>query len=352
MRPIIDMTIALAACAWFTASVFAQTATPPKPNSAPLWTATAPDRPTLLLLPTIHKLALDDPRVDDWLSQIAGRAEAVVLEAPFVLGKEELSTVFHYGLYPPQDNISNHVTTLTPEALARCAKQSNLNLVRFFQAKPWLDSMVVNVARMQNHTSLQTDRSKLAQIRPGIDERLLNIAQRNMMPVIYLETLDQALTIFDDMPADEQEAQLAFNCAIITSHVPGELDLGAIEKAWLDSDITGMEQLLTRHDPLENQWVYDADQRVIHEGTKYFAAAIEKYGYFHGKGPILVAVGAAHFVGDDSLLDRLKSDGYTITPPSAVTRTACVQKPDLAVPASHPSAKQPVDVACVAQPAS
>ena len=135
MRPIIGIAMALAGSALFACIAFAQTPTPPVASSAPIWTATAPGRPTLLLLPTIHKLTVDDPRIEDWLSQVAGRAEAVVLEAPLSVSKKELPTVLRHGQYGPQDNITNHVTTLTAEALARCARQSNLKIVPFFQLK-------------------------------------------------------------------------------------------------------------------------------------------------------------------------------------------------------------------------
>jgi uncharacterized protein YbaP (TraB family) len=325
MRLIIGMVIALAGSALFAGIPFAQTLTPPATDSAPLWTATAPGRPTLLLLPTIHKLPADDPRIDDRLSQAASRAEALVLESPLSVGKKDLPMVLRYGLYGSRDNITNHVSTLTAEALARCARQSNENIVRFFQLKPWLAALAVDGARMAGRLPGQTKDGKPSPLRAGIDERLLKIAQRNMMPVIYLETIEQAMEMFDDMPADEQEAYLKNRCAGLTGPAPGELNLSELEQAWLDSDTARIEQISTTRDPHESQSVYDANQYIVHDGTKIFAAAIEGYGYFHGKGPILIAVGAAHFFGDDSLLERLKADGYTITAPPGVTRTACGQ---------------------------
>lgn len=344
MRPIISNAIVLAASALVATSAFAQTTTPAPSaeNSAPLWTATAPGRPTLLLLPTIHKLAFNDPRVDDWLSQVAGRAEAVVLEAPIVLGQKDLPTINRHGLYAPRDNMTNHVMTLTAESLAGCARQSQLDIVRFFQMKPWLASMTVDARRWRHHTSAETGGAQDPQFSAGIDERLLEVAQRHMVPVIYLETLDEALTLYDGMPSNEQEAMLTMSCAGLTRFMPGEVDVRQLQQAWLDSDIAQIEQLVTSRDPLESPSMHDADRYIMHTGTKNFAAAIERYGYFHGKGPILVAVGAGHFVGDDTLLDRLSADGYSITPSPGIVRTASARKPDSAAPALLPQATHSV----------
>lgn len=319
---LISIVIALAGSALFAGIPFAQTPTSRATDSAPLWTATAPGRPTLLLLPTIHKLPADDPRIDDRLSQVASRAEALVLEGPLTVGKKELPKVLRYGLYGPRDNITNHVSTLTAETLARCARQSDQNIVPFFQLKPWLAALAVDGARMAGRLPGQTKDGKPSPLKAGIDERLLKIAQRNMMPVIYLETTERAMQMFDDMPADEQEAYLKNRCASLNGPAPGDVDLNELEQAWLDSDTARIEQISTTRDPLESQSVYDANQYILHDGTKIFAAAIEGYGYFHGKGPILIAVGAAHFFGDGSLLERLKADGYAITPPPGVIKTA------------------------------
>ncbi|MFM0209185.1 TraB/GumN family protein [Paraburkholderia sediminicola] len=304
----------------------AQTPNPPAGNSAPVWTATAPGRPTLLLLPTIHMLTIDDPRIDEWLAQIAGRAQAVVLEGPLSYTKKELQTVLRLGLYGTEDNLTNHVTSMTTEELARCARLSGLDIVPFLQLKPWLASMTVNSHRLTDRSVARAPGINPSVFYDGIDVRLFHLAQQKMIPLIYLETLPQALKFYDEIPTDAQDAYLQGTCNELTGRTPGDLDINEIERAWLNSDVTRLGQLITTRNPHENQSFHDANQYILRGGTKIFAASLERYGYFHGKGPILIAVGAGHFFGDDSLLTRLEAAGYSITAPHSANGVTPVLK--------------------------
>ncbi|WP_322014268.1 TraB/GumN family protein [Paraburkholderia sp. J12] len=315
MRSAVRCIVALMCSALIGASEATPTQAAPGNDGPPLWTATAPGRPTLLLLPTIHFLSINDARVDPWLAQLATRVQAIVLEVPPSLNRSELQMARRFGIYDTADNLTNHARSMTAEQLAGCARQSGLNIVQFLQLKPWLAAMVLDTRRMTGRTPAQQASGSLPADHAGIDLRLFHLAQKNMIPLIYLETLPQALKLFDDMPFEEQDASLYGACHDLTGTTPGDLNLNELEEAWLDGDASRLGKLITTRDPHEERAHYEETRYVLEGGTALFAATMQSYGYFHGKGPILVAVGAAHFFGDDSLLHRLEMAGYSITAP-------------------------------------
>lgn len=288
-----------------------------------VWTATLPGHPTLLLVPTIHRLAADDPRIDVALGALANRVQAIVLEAPLKpTPAHEAAILRRYGLYPASDNITNHVSGITAERLAQCARQSRRSVLMFFQLKPWLAALAATfppTTRDAGETGGGVPRILNYE---GIDQRLSSIAQAKKMPLIYLETDEQGLRVFSEIPPTAQEAMLIASCESLAGvQVPGTADLGAMEAAWISGDAAQLDRLLTTRDPKESDALYTADQYIFRTNTDVFAAALARYDYFHGKGPILVAVGAGHFFGAASLLDRLRAVGYTVIPPQSPATT-------------------------------
>ncbi|MEX3929434.1 TraB/GumN family protein [Paraburkholderia sp. BR10936] len=295
-----------------------------------VWTATLPDHPTLLLVPTVHLLAADDPRIDVALGALADRVQAIVLEAPLKPTPAQAAAILRrYGMYPASDNLTNHVSGITAERLAQCARQSGHKVLFFFQLKPWLASLAAFYRRKTPDAAEPGGEVSLVDY-PGIDLRLSSIAQARKMPLIYLETDEQGLKVFSDVPPQAQEAMLIASCDGLTGvRVPGTADLRAMEAAWISGDAAQLDRLLTTRDPKESDALYAADQYIFRANTEVFAAALARYEYFHGRGPILVAVGAGHFFGAASLLERLRAVGYTVIPPQGATVTRHGTTPDV-----------------------
>lgn len=300
-----------------------EASTPAAEYHPPVWTASAPGHPTLLLLPTLHGLASDDPRVNAALTALADRVQAIVLETHTQPTTEDTQMIRRIGFYPASDNLSNHVPSMTAESLARCARESGADIHTFFQTKPWLAGFAVEAVRLHQwrwqrksgEQRLHFVKSSAPLVFPGIDQRLETIARQAMIPLIYLETMEQAIELFDDMPAADQDAFLAGVCTGLHGPSPGQISYEALQAAWAAGDAATLERLAMTRLPGESDAHYDFSQYLFVRGTGIFAATMEKDGYFHGKGPILVAVGAGHFFGPQSLLQRLREAGYTVTPP-------------------------------------
>ncbi len=312
----------------------AQTLVPAPKLSAedhpPVWIARSPGHPTLILLPTIHALASDDPRVNAALASIVDGVQAIVLETHTKPTPEDTQTVRRIGFYPVSDNLSNHVSSMTAESLARCARDSGADIHAFFQTKPWLAGFAVQAVRLHQwrwasdgSKSVHFVRTASPLVFPGIDERLETLAHRRQIPLIYLETMEQGMQLFDDMPAADQDAFLQSACeGLRGAKTPGEVSYESFQAAWAKGDAAALEHLANARYAGESDAHYDFSQYLFARGTDIFAATLERDGYFYGKGPILVAVGAVHFFGDRSLLQHLRDAGYTVTPPAAVTPPA------------------------------
>jgi uncharacterized protein YbaP (TraB family) len=291
--------------------------------NVPVWTATSPGHPTLLLVPTLHRLPADDPRINEALGALADHVQAIVLEAPISPPPAQIIPVLRrYGIYPPGDNITAHVHAMTPARLAQCARQSGQDIFNFFQTKPWLAAMLVTFRRKTPTTDTAAGGVPQVLNFDGIDQRLSAIAKHKGMPLIYLESTDQGFRLLSDMPFASQEALLAHVCDDLSgSWAPGSVDIVALERAWMSADAARLGSLLVTRDPKEPDAMYAADQYVFRSNTDIFARSLEKYGYFHGKGPILIAVGAGHFFGAASLLDRLRAAGYSVEAPQQANAT-------------------------------
>ncbi|CAM2146054.1 TraB/GumN family protein [Pararobbsia alpina] len=284
-----------------------------------IWTATSPGHPTLLLVPTIHRLALDDPRLNVALGALADKVQAVVLEAPLDASPDVVGGVFRrHGIYATEDNLANHTRSLTAARLAQCARQSGLDVFRFFHLKPWLAALAVTFRPGAQDAGTPDGAMPQALNYDGIDQRLSEIAKTKGIPLIYLESTERAFNLYIDMVPDEQEALLSASCDTVAGvMVPGNLDMVAAQAAWVSGNAQELGRLITARDPNESDQLYAANQYMFRTNTDIFAEALASDGYFQGKGPILIAVGAGHFFGAASLPDRLKAAGYTITPPVA-----------------------------------
>ncbi|WP_321787501.1 TraB/GumN family protein [Paraburkholderia sp. J94] len=293
-----------------------------------LWTASLPGHPTLLLLPTIHGLASDDPRIDAALAALADRVQAIALETNVSPTHDNVQTILRYGLYPAADNLTNHMQSMSAEALAHCARDSGADIKVFFQHKPWLAGFVVDAVRLHEQRFEREDGAKPPRFVPtgeslvfaGIDARLESIAQRQRIPLIYLETIEQGMRLFDEMPAADQEAFLQGECAGLHGARQGAASYAQFQQAWVTGDAAQLERLAMARFPGESDAHYDFSQYLYLRGTDIFAETLAQYGYFYGKGPILVAVGAGHFFGAHSLLQRLHDAGYTVTGPLPALR--------------------------------
>src|SRR3954452_16688471 len=137
----------------------------------------------------------------------------------------------------------------------------------------------------------------------GLDQHFYEEAQQAGKPVQGLETFDYQISRFDGMTMEQQERLLAETLKELETETA---TVGKLGDAWKAGDVATLEKTVLadlKSDPL----MY---QRLLVERNNNWMPKIE--ALFARRGRALVVVGAAHVVGPDGLLAKLKAKGYTI----------------------------------------
>ncbi len=135
----------------------------------------------------------------------------------------------------------------------------------------------------------------------GADLSLQEDAAEEDKPVRALETKEQQLRIFADLPPDVEVAYLNQTLA----HRDEATDtLDKLLAAWMAGDVETLGKLEKQHEgPVEDE-LY---QRVFVRRNKNWATKIQEL--LKDSGTILIAGGAGHFAGPDSVLVQLEALG-------------------------------------------
>ena len=142
-----------------------------------------------------------------------------------------------------------------------------------------------------------------------LDRILFDRAVQRRGPVTGLETPDEQIALFDELPVEDQLDMLR-----------GVLDLHAEDRiaplfeelrgAWLDGDLEGLMSISAANpmlpDAADNQAF---ERRIIDERNERMA---ERMQPLVDRGGAFVAVGALHLPGEDGMLRLLEQAGYTV----------------------------------------
>ncbi len=143
----------------------------------------------------------------------------------------------------------------------------------------------------------------------GLDLRLVKRARQEGRPILELEGADEQLRIFDEAPFDVQVAYLQNTLEDLESgRAKWELRqlLRAMDRGELSVLGAALQEFRERQDPASR---YLFSRLFVHRHV-VMAERIEAIAQRHGR--CLVAVGALHFVGPDSLLDALRTRGFSV----------------------------------------
>jgi hypothetical protein len=111
------------------------------------------------------------------------------------------------------------------------------------------------------------------------------------------------VSLFDDMPMDQQDRLLASMLKDIDTE---QTNMNKLIDAWRDGDAPTVERLVLA-DMKGEPAVY---KRMLVDRNRAWVPKIDQLLARNGRS--LVVVGAAHLVGPDGLLALLRAKGYTI----------------------------------------
>jgi uncharacterized protein YbaP (TraB family) len=141
-----------------------------------------------------------------------------------------------------------------------------------------------------------------------LDLILQDRATRQNKPVSGLETIQEQLAVFDELPLPDQVALLK---EAVQEQDAFEKDLEEMTGAYLARDIAALAEAGAKHKPDNDRLYRSVMDRLLTRRNTRMAARL---GPILKDGSAFIAVGAAHLPGESGLLNLLEKAGYRVTP--------------------------------------
>lgn len=135
------------------------------------------------------------------------------------------------------------------------------------------------------------------------DRELATMATNQKIPIATFETVESQIALFDSIP-DKIEAEMIVRLVKDIAHHDQEARI--LTDAWKKQDLDKLYQLVVQSPDLK-----DYQDLMLFRRN---AAWVPQIRQLMDKGPIFVAVGAAHLAGNKGLIALLRKEGYTVEP--------------------------------------
>jgi len=258
-----------------------------------LWEVSDPDT-TIYLFGTIHRLPEDVQWRTTKLDQAVASAQELVVETivdeknPASLMQAMVKLGFGQGLPP----LADRVPAAQRPALAAAIAKSGFPPTALDRMKTWTAAII-----------LLGNKFKELGLGGGVEGVLKGDFSARGKPIGELESNVEQLGFFDRLPETAQRALLE---GAISQDKSIDTDFAGMLKAWSNGDVQGIARSFDRD--LAGTPVLQ--QSLIGQRNANWSKWIERR--LAQPGAVLVAVGAGHLAGKDSVLEMLKRDGYKV----------------------------------------
>ena len=285
---------ALLAAAWVLASC--APSAPPNPS---LWRIADADS-EIWLFGSVHVLSPDLAWRSERVNAAFAAADEFVTETEIgeAAAREYQALATRYGALPAGETLSARIGPEEAERLARTARALGIDPAALEQQRPWL-------------TALQLSYTALARAgqnpEAGVEAVLGAEARAQGKRLSFLETPEQQVRVLGELPPEEEARFLSLTLREIEQ---GAESAAAMDQAWVRGDALALQR------QLDAQWretgpVFYA--ALIVNRNRDWADEIERR--LGGSGRIFIAVGAAHLLGDDSVVAMLRARGIEVEGP-------------------------------------
>lgn len=251
---------------------------------------------TLWLFGTIHAL----PPHFEWetpaITRVIGSADRLVLEA--VIDRDDpksaealLRLGAAHGALPP---LTQRVGAQNRIKLIQMVGKSGVPLAVLDKLKTWAAAMVLFGVTVQGLGVSGAD---------GVEEQLKADFRARGKPVEGLETLDEQLSFFDALTEPQQREFLG---SVVDSDGSDAADFGKMLGAWSHGDERGIQASFDR----DMKATEALQQLLVAKRNARWATLLADR--MKQPGTALVAVGAGHLVGPQSVQAMLAKKGFTV----------------------------------------
>lgn len=261
-----------------------------------LWQVSDADT-TIYLFGTIHLL----PENYQWrtakFDDAVASSQQLVIETivdqkdPTKIMSAMASLAFNSPNLPP---LIDRVSPPKRPALAAAVKKSGFPPQAFDRMETWAAAFIL-LGNQYRDMKLKGDE--------GVEAVLRNNFSTAGKPIGELETNVQQLSFFDALP---EKAQLALLEGAIDNSQSADKEFTGMLKAWSTGDVARIGKTFDR----DLAGSPELAQALIHQRNANWSRWIEQR--MSQPGSVMIAVGAGHLAGGDSVIAMLQKDGYRV----------------------------------------
>jgi uncharacterized protein YbaP (TraB family) len=179
-------------------------------------------------------------------------------------------------------------------ALAAAVKESGFPAQGFDRMETWAAAFIL-LGNQYRDMNLKSDEGVEAKLRSSFASQGKSIGE--------LETNLQQFSFFDTLPEKAQEALLA---GAVDESKEAEEEFSGMLKAWSNGDVKAIERTFDR----DLAGSPELAQALIHRRNANWSRWIEQR--MAQPGALMIAVGAGHLAGKDSVIAMLQRQGYRV----------------------------------------
>ena len=267
-----------------------------KGNGSPaIWTFSDDDT-TVYLYGTVHLLKPDvtwrSPALDTALSQ----ADTLVLEADVASPESQAGIqklVMDYGMFSEGQTLRGALEDDDETVVAAALEANGIPLQAVDSLKPWMVGLQLSMMQIMK-----------AGYDPQSGVETILLADAGDKKLTYLETAETQVKALSGASIEDQVKGLM---ATLSTMELGEEYLDSLVEEWADGDVKGIGALMSNPAMFGTQDAYDA---LLTTRNKNWVPAIKSL--LNEPGTKLVAVGAAHLAGPDSVVNMLQDEGIKV----------------------------------------
>ncbi len=254
------------------------------------------DKGNIYILGSVHFLKKENYPLNKTIEKAFDSTRKLVLEID--LNSEDAGAVqrvtLEKGVSQDGRTLQQNVSPETYGLAEKRAQELGIDIRALSPLKPWVVALTMTALQLRK---LGFDPNY------GIDRYLAGRAMKSGKTTVGLETAAFQIGLIDQLSERDQESMLRQSLKEMDLLDKG---LNQIVRAWSTGDVASLEALL-----LSGMRDYPAvHQTMIADRNRRWLPQIEKM--IEQGDSTLIAVGAAHLVGKDGVIELLKARGYTV----------------------------------------
>lgn len=265
-----------------------------------IWTLRDEDT-SIHLFGTVHLLRPELEWQTPEIEAAIASADTVVFEADTTSPEAQRELMKFYttqGFFTDGTQLTGLLSETETQELEAALETVGLPIEALLPYRPWMAAVNISVKQMLDEGF---------DPEAGVEQVIERAALSHGASFAYLETVDQQL---GGLAGLGYCAQVDFLMATVDGIGEGAAALDLLVDEWADGDVNGLGLMMANPEMLGSQPIYDV---MMTDRNARWVPQIT--AMLDQPGTVLIAVGAGHLAGDDSVIKMLRDEGYTVEGP-------------------------------------